>query len=164
MTEPPIGPVWVRWLRDVAAQTRQFGPVSASPLLGRYQRLEGGDQRWKVGLQGAPDDRTVDVAIVVDEPVAHANHLAPGDLGVKFLCLGGHPVGRLTDDLECMRRRQLRGPVVLERFETQVRDYILRVARGQEHVEQVLRVAPHQPWLIDATYTGSRCSNTCRRS
>jgi len=51
-------------------------------LLGRYWRLEPGNQFRDVPLQRVPDDLWIDVAVVVHQVIAHADHLAPWDLGV----------------------------------------------------------------------------------
>ena len=85
---------------DAGARRREVGSAGVGRPLGRDEGFDRRDERSEIPLDHLPQLGEVDVHLVVHEPVAHADDVAPRQLGERGEHLGRDPARRLADVLE----------------------------------------------------------------
>ena len=55
------------------------------------------NQGWQIKFDRIPQDGEIDTVLSMNEPVPHADHFAPGNLGVFLLPFLAYPCRSLTD-------------------------------------------------------------------
>jgi len=88
-----------------------------------------------------PDNIKPHFAITVDEAVAHAGDVAPGNAGEGALCGGGDLAGRLADDLQRSNDRILMETTREEGCLVEAFDKVSHVTRCERHIEEQRRIA-----------------------
>jgi len=83
---------------------------------------------------GRPDEVQIEIEVGVDEPVAHPDHVLPGDVRVGVTQFRGEPRGRFSDDLDTADDRMLKRALRIELFPRQPLHILCRLASGLEHV------------------------------
>ena len=76
--------------------------------------MECSNQGREIFPQRAPYNVEVDVAIRMDQPVTHVDHVSPRKSGQVGLCFGGHLRRCLADDLDAFDHGQNKLAVGLE--------------------------------------------------
>src|SRR5690242_8724777 len=78
------------------------------PRLGfwRHDLLQRRDERCKISSRHLPDDILIDIEVVMDDLVTHADHPGPWDTPVKALTIRRDPPSRLSDRLDQVSKRE----------------------------------------------------------
>jgi hypothetical protein len=88
-----------------------------------------------------PHEVETHLAIAVDEAVAHARDLAPGNFRMRGLRDGGNLARRLAENLQCSNGRVLVQPARKKSRFVEPFDKFLGIARREQHVEKKRRVS-----------------------
>jgi len=142
---------------------RLFGVLALSWLLRRHQRLDHLDQRWHIVLNNLPYSHQIEVQIIVGDPMAQANDLRPGDLGMCGSCLIRHLARCFTNVLQSFGDSVLVQGTPLELFPGQSLTELTDVSRGDQHIEQKRCVTPDRYAPDDSGCVCGECSSCSAR-
>lgn len=99
--------------------------------------LEFLEKRRQMGLHGFPDNLEIDVAVVMHNPIAHADNLMEGDVWELSASVGGEAARRFSRDEKTPQDSILRLAICKELLARLSCDVIPNGFQRPENIEQV---------------------------
>ena len=106
--------------------------------------FDSGDECWDVALDDFPDDLEIDSAVVMHEPVPHADDVAPGTLASSALMVSDRLPAASPDNLNALLHSELQLVILGEFFPTPLPHEGLDAACRDEDIEEQRFVRSHK--------------------
>jgi hypothetical protein len=98
----------------------------------------------KLSVCSLPDKVQIEIEVGMDKPVAHPDHILPGNCLIALAQFWGEPRCRFSHDLDTADNRMLKWTLPIELLPRQTSNIPHRLPRGIEHMTESAMVGIKQ--------------------